>query len=82
MDTKQYLEIFFAEKEIPFAQWEIEENGQQHIIDNEFVINLIKDATESEQEQIATTLRKIDWYNGDVNDFLKHLAVSFIKTHY
>ena len=80
--TQKYLELFFEEKEIKSESWDITHNDQFHIIDTDFVIELIKGASAMEQEQIANTLRKIDFVNGNVNHFLKFLAESFIKTQY
>lgn len=80
--TAKYLELFFEEKEIKFEAWEIEHNGNIHFIDNEYVIEAIKAAPAREQDQIANTLRKIDFANGNVNHFLKFLAEALIKTQY
>jgi hypothetical protein len=80
--TEKYFELFFEEKEIGWESWEIEHNGETHFIDTDFVIELIKGAPAREQEQIANTLRKIDFANGNVNHFLKFLAEAYIKTNY
>lgn len=80
MNTKQYLKQFFEEKVIPYDLFEVVDGGEVHWIDNETVIELIKEAPVNEQKQIADVLRKIDFYNGNVNDFLKHLAEAFVKT--
>jgi hypothetical protein len=75
-----YLERFFEEKEIRIEHWEIEVNGMTNFIDTEFVIELIFGAPDHEKEQIANTLRKIDFANGNVNHFLKFLAEAYVKT--
>jgi hypothetical protein len=80
--TAKYLELFFEEKEIKFEAWEIYHNEQLHLIDTDVVIEAIKGAPTREQEQIANTLRKIDFVNGNVNHFLKFLAEQFIQTQY
>lgn len=36
----------------------------------------------AEQEKIRTIIALIDLKNGDVTDFLSHLAEAYIKTHY
>lgn len=78
--TDKYLKVFFEEKEIRFEAWEIDQNGMSHFIDTDFVIELIKGAPAHEKDQIANTLRKIDFMNGNVNHFLKYLAEAFVKT--
>jgi hypothetical protein len=81
MTTKQWLKIFFEEKNLPFAQWEIEaSDGVTHFINNEIVIDAIHTAPPSEQKQIQSVLRRLDFANADVNDFLKHLARGLIET--
>ena len=80
--TQKYLKAFFEEKEITFEQWEIYHNDQLHLIDTDVVIEAIHNAPTSEQDQVANVLRKIDFVNGNVNHFLKHLAEAFIKTQY
>lgn len=79
MMTK-YLKTFFAEKDLPFAQWElVAQDGTTHIINNEVVIEAIGGAPRSEQEAIGNMIRKIDFVNGNVNDYLKHLAGALIN---
>jgi hypothetical protein len=80
--TQKYFELFFEEKEIRYELFEIEHNEEMHFIDTDFVIELIKKAPAREQDQIANTLRKIDFVNGNVNHFLKFLAEAYIKTQY
>ena len=80
--TQKYFELFFEEKEINYEMYEIEHEGEMHLIDTDFVIECIKEAPAREQEQIANTLRKIDFANGNVNHFLKFLAEAFVKTQY
>jgi hypothetical protein len=80
--TAKYLELFFEEKEIKYESWEIEHNDNIHFIDTDYVIEAIKTAPAEEKEQIANTLRKIDFVNGNVNHFLKFLAEALIKTQY
>lgn len=77
--VEKYLERFFEEKEITIENWEIDHNGNTHFIDSEFVIELIMGSPIQEKDQIANILRKIDFVNGNVNHFLKHLAESYIK---
>ncbi len=76
-----YINLFFKEKEIPFKQWElVAKDGQTHFIDNELVIEYLKTNPEI-GKQAEPTLRKIDFYNGDVNDFLKYIAQFIVDTY-
>jgi len=76
----RYLTTFFNEKNLPLENWELDDNdGVTHWISNEVVIEHIHAAPRSEQEQIANVIRKIDFANGNVNHFLKHLAGALIN---
>jgi hypothetical protein len=74
------LKRFFEEKEIAYELFEIEAAGTMHFIDTDAVIDLIFQSSIEEQQQIATILRQIDFKNGNVNHFLKHLATGFIMS--
>ena len=75
-----YLSTFFAEKALPFTDWElIAKDGAVHFIDNEVVIEAIGGASMDEQVAIANMIRRIDFVNGGVNDYLKHLAGALIN---
>lgn len=80
--TAEYFENFFNEKEIRYEEWTIEHNGQLHFIDTDFVIELIKGTSGNEAKQIRDILIKIDFMNGNVSHFLRHLAEGYIKTNY
>ena len=81
-NLNDYLERFFEEKEIEYKQFEIKQGGLKHIISTEQIIRLIKQSSREEKNQIVNVLRKIDFKNGNVEDFLEHLAEGFIKTNY
>ncbi len=71
----KYLKTFFDEKKLPYASWELKDNdGDTHFIDSDVVIEHIGHAPVHEQQAIGDVIRKIDFINGDVNDYLKHLA--------
>lgn len=75
-----YLKIFFEEKDLPEVNWELtSESGEVHFINSEVVIEHISITSEDEQHAIADVIRKIDYANGDVNEFLKHLAGAIIN---
>lgn len=73
MPTK-YLRDFFAEKDIPEVIFDVEGPGGSNSIPNGVVVEHITTCGADEAEQIADVLRKIDFHNGDTNDFLRHLA--------
>jgi len=80
MAFTKYLEVFFDEKNLPYELFEIEaSDGALHLIDNETVMETIAHAPAHEQKAIGDVIRKIDFANGDVNDFLKHLAISLVE---
>ena len=69
------LKMFFDEKDLPLESWDImSKNGTMNYIDNEVVIEHILVSPESEKKQISNMITKIDFMNGNVNHFLKHLA--------
>jgi len=83
MAKKDFFDVFFEEKKIPPKTFEVKDkHGNTHFIDNEFVISLIKSASQEEKKKIEQVLRKIDFHNGDVNHFLEHLAKGYIATHF
>jgi hypothetical protein len=79
----EWFQTFFEEKDLAEQEWEIVHKGQTHFIGTEFVKELlVKSTPERELVQVRDMLVKIDFVNGDVNHFLKHLAESYIKTRY
>lgn len=74
--TTKYLQDFFAEKTLDREQvFEVKAAfGTVNYIPAGIVIDTILIAPAKEKEQIARILRKLDFANADVMDFLKHLA--------
>lgn len=80
--SKTYLLNFFEEKQINYTMFEIiDVNGLSHFIDTDFVIEAIHNAPVKEQQVISQTLRKLDFYNQPINDYLKHLATALVKQY-
>jgi hypothetical protein len=79
--SKQYLETFFEEKNLPFESWEIEADGVTHFIDSDVVVEAVLNCPTEEQKKIAEVIRQIDFKNGNVNDFLKHLAKGLVANY-
>lgn len=72
--TVNYLKTFFAEKNLPVVNWELTDNtGMVHMISSDVVIEFLIENPDM-GAQAVPTIRKIDFLNGDVNDFLKHIA--------
>ena len=77
-----WFTTFPEEKNLPFKSFDIEHCGESHIIDSDFIIDLIKNSSDDEQASIKNTIVKIDFANGDVNHFFEHLANGYIKTNF
>ncbi|MEC0259352.1 hypothetical protein [Paenibacillus lautus] len=83
MSAKRYLELFFEEKELEPRIFTVEHNETVHMIESALLQDLIINHTSaSEQGQIRAILVKIDFYNGDVNHFLEHLAQGYVMSHF
>lgn len=72
------LKKYFEEKELGYKEWEIKVNGMTHFISNQVVIEAILDAPKEEQEKISKIISKIDFQNGKINHFLRHLAEGLV----
>jgi hypothetical protein len=74
--TLRYLTAFFNEKAIDRDEtFDVDsKNGTPNVMSYGVVIDTIKGAPINEQRGIADMLRKIDFRNGDVKDYLRHLA--------
>lgn len=76
----RFLKTFFAEKQLPEVNWElVDKNGTTHWISNLVVIEHIFQAPKAEQQAIGDMVRKLDFHNADVNDYLKYLAGALIN---
>lgn len=76
------LERFFEEKQIPYQLWEIEHNGQVHIIDSETVISSIRATQGAERYKICGTLFALDFKNQPIIDYLRFLAKCMIEQQF
>ena len=75
-----YLHTFFSEKKIPNTLLEVAApNGTPNLIDSDMVIEMILSAPKAEQDAIARNIRIIDFVNGDVLDYIRHLAKAIAK---
>lgn len=79
MNSSTYLNRFFQEKEIPVKYWQIKDkSGCENQIDSRVVIEFIKNDKQNHHEY-ASQLRKIDFFNGNVNHFFKFLAKGIVN---
>jgi len=73
-----YLRTFFDEKNLDERYYHVQSptGDTLNLIPTGQVIEAILDAPPNEQERIATTLRRIDFVNGDIHHYLEHLAAA------
>ena len=75
----RYLKTFFEEKNLEEVSWELtSSDGTWNLISNCVVLEAINGCPQSEKRGIANMIRRIDFANGDVNDYLKHLAQALV----
>lgn len=75
-----YLRRFFEEKDLPEVNWVLYDiNGNEHHISNVVVVEHMTMMGKKEAKQVENVLRKLDFHNADINDFLKHLAGAVIN---
>ena len=73
------LKTYFEEKQLPYELFEIPVNGEIHFIDNETVIESISNMSVDVQKKVRDKITTIDFYNGNINYFLKDIAAFLIK---
>ena len=75
MNFTTWLNTFISEKNIDIEQvLEVEGESGTNWIPVECVLEAIKSASKAEQQGIKNTLVAIDFKNGNVLHFIKHLA--------
>ena len=77
---KKWLDTFIEEKNLPMEDtFTINKNGTLNIMSYKTIYEHILIANKKEQEQIKTMIVKIDFINGNVLDFFKHLGQAIAK---
>ncbi len=72
---KQWLDTFISEKNLPMEDtFTIEKNNNLNIMTYKTIYDHMLIANDQEQKQIKNTIVKIDFLNGNVLDFFKHLG--------
>ena len=72
---KKWLDTFISEKNLPMEDtFTIEKNNNLNIMSYKTIYDHMLIANDQEQKQIKNTIVKIDFLNGNVLDFFKHLG--------
>ena len=80
LNFNKWFDTFLDEKNLQHKSWTIKDkNGTDNFINSEFVIESIKNSPSNEQKSIKDMLIKIDFKNGNVMDYFKHLATGLIN---
>ena len=82
MNFQTWFKTFLEEKNLPSEEWLIvDKNGVNHHITSAVVIDAIYSASKYEQAHIKNTIVKIDFHNGNVLHFFKHLATGLVNNY-
>ena len=80
MTFTKWFNTFLEEKDLTPQSWElVDREGVTHWIGSDVVIEAIHNCSAQEQAGIKNMLVKIDFMNGDVMDYFKHLAGALIN---
>lgn len=76
----EWLDKYIEEKGINLDEpFSLEVDGIGHLFDYASIIEQMKHTSKSEQEKIRNKIAEIEFYNDDVKDFLRHLAIPLAK---
>lgn len=77
-----FLGRFFDEKSLDSRTYEItDQNGTLHLIDTDVVVENISRTSGQERKQIENIIRKIDFMNGDLHHFFRHLGEGLVRSY-
>ena len=75
-----FFTTFFNEKNLDFQYYTVNSpNGTPNIIPSTVVIDAIKHTKGQEAAEIKDMLIKIDFFNGNIHNYLQHLAQALTK---
>jgi len=75
-----FFTTFFNEKNLDFQYYTVNSpNGTPNIIPSTVVIDAIKHTKGQEAAKIKDMLIKIDFFNGNIHNYLQHLAQALTK---
>ena len=79
MNFTKWIDTLIEEKDIDTeATFEIETETDWHLMPYGVVIEAIKSAPNREQAAIKNMMVRIDFANGDIKDYLRHLAQALV----
>jgi hypothetical protein len=93
-DNGRHYEMFIGEEKLSFFRIMLEEKGLDneiidvehkdniHKIEMDVLIDLMESVNKQDQKKIEETMRFIDFKNGDMMHYMKHLATGYVVTHY
>lgn len=83
MTFNKWIDTFIEEKGIDLEEsFDLtDDKGQFHVMPYGVVIEHMKIATKQEQIQIRDVIVKIDFHNGDVRHFFRHLAKMLVNNY-
>lgn len=78
----KWLDAFLEEKGLDLSEAfkQTNEDGISKVFSYHDIVYEIKNASEEEQNEIQSMLIKIDFSNGNIKDFLKHLSKALIPS--
>jgi len=77
-----YFNVFFNEKGLASKDYKVKDSqGVMHFIPAEVVLESLAQTRGGEKAQAEDILRKIDFHNGDVHDFLQYLAKALAEQY-
>jgi hypothetical protein len=80
MSFARWISVFLSEKGVELDELlEVEGPSGLNVIPVECLVELMRGAPAHEQRGIKATLVKIDFVNGDVRHYLRHLACAVAK---
>ena len=77
-----YLYRLFKEKDLkPTTYHIVDSTGLEHSIPTQVVVEAIASTSGEERVSIEDTIRKIDFSNGDLHHFLRHLSAGLAEQY-
>ena len=74
-NATKYLKTFFAEKNLANVSFEVASpNGTMNFMETQMVIDTIMQAPQNEQKAIGDNIRRLDFHNANILDYIKHLG--------
>ena len=81
-EFKNWLDTFIKEKKLHNKTFKISYAGAIHHISTDTLLDLIREAPADIQTSFKNVIAKIDFYNGDLNQFLEGFAKCYIENNY